>query len=114
MNKLILAATTALVAIGAAAPLAAASINSTQVNQRRLIDAGLRSGKLTPREGRTLRAEQDAIEREETRLKADGDYSKRDKQIIHSKQAAADRHIKTSKKNGKRAPSKKILGAKVF
>ncbi len=114
MKRIFIAATAALMAVGAAAPLAAASINAKQVDQRRLIDAGERSGKLTAREVRTLRAEQDAIEREKDRLKADGTYSKRDKRIIHARQDAAERHIKGSKSNGRRAPSQKILGAKVF
>lgn len=108
VNRLVITASAMLMALGAA-PLAAASINSEQANQRRLIDAGVRSGKLTPHEARNLRAEQDSIEHEKARLKARGGYSDADRRIIHSRQATAGRHIDAAKANGYRAKPKKIV-----
>ena len=111
MNKFLLAATAALMAVGTTAPVAAA-VNARQLNQQRLIDAGERSGKLTPREVARLRAEQRAIERKQAQLKAHGGYSVRDQRIIHGLQDTAERHIRMAKQNGHRAPSKKVLGTR--
>ena len=115
MKKLIIALSAGLMAIGAAAP-AAAVVNVRQLNQDRRIDAGVRSGKLTPAEASKLHAEQRAIEREKARMKArhGGHLTKRDERIIHQRQDAANRRILHLKDNGRRAPSKKVLGAKVF
>lgn len=113
MNKLILAATAALMAVGTALP-AAAAVNARQLDQQRRIDAGARSGKLTPREVRTLKAEQRAIERRKAQLKLDGRYSSSDKRQIAAMQDRAEAHIVGQKRDGQRAPSKRVLGAKVF
>lgn len=113
MNKFFLAATAAMMAVGVAMP-AAASINAQQVDQRRQIDAGVRSGKITPREYRRLRSEQQMIESTKSRLKARGGYSNRDERMVHAMQDAAQAHIRMAKQNGRRAPSQRVLGAKVF
>lgn len=112
MNRLMLAATAALMAIGTTAP-AAAAVNARQIDQQRLIDAGARSGKLTPREVRTLKAEQRAIQRQKNRFARDG-YSRSEKRRIHAMQDVAEANIKGQKRDGQRAPSQRVLGAKVF
>jgi len=100
MNKFILAATAALMAIGTAMPVAAA-INARQVDQRRSIDAGVRSGKLTAHEARILRQEQDLITRAKLRTKdrKGGHLSAMDKKRVHDMQDAAARHIARLKHN---------------
>lgn len=113
MNRLILAATAAVMTFGVAMP-ALASINAKQIEQRRQIDAGARSGKLTPREVARLRNEQRMIELDKAKRKARGGYSKADANAIHAMQDAADTHIRMAKANRHRAPSKRVLGAKVF
>lgn len=105
MKTLILAAAAGLLAAGTAVP-AAAAINAQQLNQERRIDAGRRSGDLTPREARTLRAEQRLITREREQFAADGRLTRREKKITADRQDAAARHIQRLKDNGRRAPSK--------
>ena len=100
MNRIILAAVAALSVAAVAAP-ATAAINARGLNHDRLIDAGVRSGKLTPAEARTLRAEQNAIERQKRRFERDGNYSRREKAIIHDQQDAAGRHIDRLKANNR-------------
>lgn len=114
MNRFFLAATAAVMALGVALP-AAAAINARQIDQRRSIDAGARSGKLTAHEARTLRQEQDLITRAKLRTKdrKGGHLSAMDKKRVHDMQDAAARHIDRLKHN-RHATNKRILGAKVF
>ena len=102
MNKTVTAIIAALSLAAVAAP-AAAAVNARQLNQMRNIDAGVRSGKLTPREAATLRAEQRMIENTKHRLKAHNGYGNRDERRIHAMQDAAARHIDRLKFNGRRA-----------
>ena len=91
----------ALAGLALAVP-AAASINARGLNHNRLIDAGVRSGKLTRAEARILRDEQTRIEYKKDRFERDGNYTRREKQIIHDHQDAAARHIDRLKNNAQR------------
>lgn len=103
MNKFLLAATAAVMAVGVALP-AVAAINARQINQRRQIDAGVRSGKLTAHEARVLRQEQDLITRSKlhTKDRKGGHLTAMDKKRVHDMQDAAARHIDRLKHNGRR------------
>ncbi len=100
MNKFLLAATAAVMAIGVAMP-AAAAINARQIEQRNSIDAGVRSGTISAHEARVLRQEQDLITRAKLRTKDrnGGHMSAMDKKKIHDMQDAAARHIGRFKQN---------------
>jgi len=90
------------VAVGLAAPsLAAPAANLRQLNQERRIDAGVRSGKLTPHEAEALRAQQHSISREKQVMKArhGGHLTKRDAARLHARQRAANRRILMNKHN---------------
>jgi len=71
----------AILAMAAAASVATCSVpataqrNARQLNQERNIDAGIRSGKLTTREARNLKAEVRAIERQARVYQRDGHRS---------------------------------------
>ena len=101
MNKTLTAIAAALSLAVVAAP-ATAAINSRQLNQERNIDAGVRSGKLTPHEAQTLRAEQRHIENTKHRLKRHNGYGDRDEREIHRMQDQAARNIDRLKYNGAR------------
>jgi hypothetical protein len=109
MNRLILAATAAVMAIGVVVP-AVAAINVRQVDQRRSIDAGVRSGKLTAHEAAKLRQEQNLITRAKERMKArhGGHLTAMDNKRIHDMQDAAARHMGHLKYNRHRG-TKHIL-----
>jgi len=115
MNKLFLAATAALMTVGVALP-AVAAVNARQVDQRRRIDAGVRSGKLTPHEARVLRQEQDLITRYKIHGKDrhGGHQTQADRKRLHNMQDAAERHLDRLKYNHRRGHSQRVLGAKVF
>ncbi len=100
MNKFVLAATAALMALGTAMPVAAA-VNARQIQQRTSIDAGVRSGRISGHEARILRQEQNLITRAKVRMKAQhgGHLTAVDKKKIHDMQDAAARHIDRFKHN---------------
>lgn len=100
MNKALTAIVAALGIAAAAAP-AAAAVNARQLNQERNIDAGVRSGKLTPREASNLRGEVRAIERQQ-RVFARGGYTRIEKARIHDMQDALGNRIDRLKMNGRR------------
>ncbi len=104
MNKIVLAATAAVMAAGVAMP-AAAAINARQIKQRTSIDAGVRSGALTPYEARVLRQEQDLITRSKlhTKDRKGGHLNAADKKRVHDMQDAAERHIDRLKNNRARS-----------
>ena len=108
MNR-ILIALAAVATVAASSVPAAAAVNARQFNQERNIDAGVRSGKLTQREARALRAEVRAIERNKRAYTRDGHYSNREKARIHAQQDALAHKIDRMKANGRRGPGKKIL-----
>lgn len=84
--------------------MASASINVRQINQKRLIDAGERSGKLTRSEGNQLDAEQRAITRFHNRQKAlhGGRLTRYDRDRLDTLQSAAARHISAQKRDRQR------------
>ena len=102
MNRLIIAIAAAASVATCAVP-AAAQVNARQLNQERNIDAGVRSGKLTPREAATLRSEVRAIEYQARKFKRDGRYTQHEKDIIHARQAALAEKIDRLKANGRRS-----------
>ena len=83
---------------------AQAAVNARQLNQQRRIDAGTRSGKLSPREAASLKAEQRSISNQEARMRArhHGHLTARDKQIIHARQERANHDILAKKHNARR------------
>ena len=103
MNKYLVAVTAAVVALGTAIP-AVAAVNVRQIDQRRRIDAGARSGKLSGHELARLRTEQNLITRAKLRMKAHhgGHLTDGDNMRIHQMQDAAERHIGHLKSNGAR------------
>lgn len=98
MKKIVLAFTLATLTASTVVP-ATAAINVRQLEQQRQIDAGKRSGKLTERERRSLKAEQRSIVMLERQMRArhGGQLTRRDKQILHARQRAAGRHIRYEK-----------------
>ena len=97
--KLTLTAIAAALSLAAVAAPASAAVNARQLNQQRNIDAGVRSGKLTPREATNLRMEVRAIERHKARFTRDGRYTQREKDVIHAQQAALSNKIDRLKHN---------------
>ena len=81
-----------------------AAVNVRQLDQQRRIDAGKRSGKLTENERLQLKAEQRSIVRLQHRMKArhGGELTRRDEQILHARQRAAEQHIHHAKHNAHR------------
>ena len=104
MKKVIAAA--AGLAIFAAAIPASAQLGTKirQANQERRIDAGVRSGKLTPHEAGVLKGQQESIKHLTARLKArhGGHLTAYDKRLIRQRQDAANRRILMNKRNAYR------------
>ena len=61
----------------------AASINERQDNQQARIKQGVISGEVTKKEGIKLTKQQAKTQRKETRFKADGNFTKRERAIVH-------------------------------
>ena len=61
--------------------------------QRQRIKEGVRSGELTPREAKRLRAEQRMIRREERAYYADGYLSRGERRALYRDLRDANRHI---------------------
>jgi polyhydroxyalkanoate synthesis regulator phasin len=72
-------------------------VNERQQNQRARIQQGVKSGELTNREARGLRAEQRHIKREEARYKADGEVTARERADLHRDLNRSGRHIYNQK-----------------
>lgn len=100
MKRIFLALTLGALTVGSAAT-AQKPVNLKQANQERRIDAGVRSGKLSPGEAAGLKAQQHSIASDEMRLKArhGGHLTAYDKRIIHARQARANRAILAKKHN---------------
>jgi len=69
------------------------NVSKKQVRQHYRIKEGVKSGELTRKEAKALRAEQRHIRRTKRRAKADGDVTRRERKAIHRKQRRANRHI---------------------
>ncbi|MBZ5627754.1 MAG: hypothetical protein LAO06_02705 [Acidobacteriia bacterium] len=68
-------------------------IQQRKHNQQRRIAQGVRSGSLTPREGARLERNEARINREERRMKADGNFTPQERQRILRQQNALSRQI---------------------
>ncbi len=79
-------------------------VNVRQLNQERRIDAGVRSGKLSPREAARLRHQQRSIKAEEAyrRSRHHGHLTAPDKRLIHARQDSANAMILKKKNNAVR------------
>jgi hypothetical protein len=99
MNKIFLIATSLLLAGSAAA--SAASVDTTQTRQGKVIEHGRQSGKITWTEGLKLRAEQRRVERREKQLRNDDGYlSRSDRRELKAMQRKAWKHIAKEKRDG--------------
>ena len=98
MNKIILAAATALVASSVAA--SAASVSARQDYQADRIEQGRKSGKITWREGIKLRAEQRRIDNKKEEFKSDGYLSQSERNKLRKLQNNASDHISNEKNDG--------------
>jgi hypothetical protein len=98
MKKVLLIATTLLVATSAVA--SAASIDTVQSRQSKRIEDGRQTGKITWTEGLKLRAELNRIANKEASLRADGYLSKSDRRKLRVMQEAASKHIAQEKHDG--------------
>ena len=104
MKKALATALFAALAMAIAVPAAAGGIDKRQWNQQKRIHQGIRSGSLTPGETARLEREQLRIERMERRLKADGNFSRRDRALVHHRLDHSSGHIYRAKHNGRMAP----------
>ncbi|OGP32965.1 MAG: hypothetical protein A2X88_08970 [Deltaproteobacteria bacterium GWC2_65_14] len=102
MKKGVAMAMAAIVLAGST-PALAAEIGQRQMNQQRRIHQGLRNGSLTPGEAARLEREQFRTERLERRLKADGDFTCRDRARVQHRLNHSSRHIYRAKHNGRTA-----------
>lgn len=100
MKKGIAMAVAAVVLAGSTTVFAA-GIEQRQWNQQRRIRQGIHSGSLTPGEAARLEREQFRAERLERRLKADGDFTRRDRARVQHRLNQSSRHIYRAKHNGR-------------
>ena len=98
MNKIILAAATALVASSVAT--SAASVGARQDYQADRIEQGRKTGKITWREGIKLRAEQRRIDNKKEEFKSDGYLSQNERNKLRKMQNNASEHISDEKNDG--------------
>ena len=104
MKHLTLALAGATLIGAAGAAQADPPVNARQVNQERRIDAGVRSGKLSPGEAARLKAQQRSIKRYTEQLRAahGGKLTAHDKMLIHARQDSANALILKRKNNAVR------------
>ena len=98
MNKIILAAATALIGMSVAA--SAASVNDRQEYQAKRIEQGRKTGKITWTEGLKLRAEQKKIAKKEADFRNDGYLSMSEKKKLTKMQNNASENIADQKTDG--------------
>jgi len=77
-------------------------INHRQVNQKRRIRQGVRSGELTRGEAHRLGHQQVRVQRQKRHLKADGTFTKRERLRVHKSQNRASKNIYRKKHNNRR------------
>jgi len=75
------------------------AITKTQKLQKHKIKQGVKSGELTKREVKKLKAQQRNIQKTKLRVKADGIVTKREKKTIMAKQKRANKTIYREKHN---------------
>lgn len=76
-------------------------VDQRQENQEQRIDQGQENGSLRNGEVRKLERQQNRIDKRETHLKADGDFTARDKVKMERMQDRASRNIGRKKHNGR-------------
>jgi hypothetical protein len=109
MKRLIIASLLALVTAGSTLGMvsaASAGTNSPRIDRREArqqnrIYKGIRSGSLTPRETYNLERRQAAIRAQETRFKADGNLSRRERKVLNNRLNRSSRAIYRAKHNGR-------------
>jgi hypothetical protein len=79
-------------------------VDQRQQNQQRRIAQGIYYGQLSPWEIKQLNRQQRKIDRLEHRFKRDGRLSRREREILKSRQNNASRQIKNFKHNNHYAP----------
>ncbi len=104
-----LATAAAALAVAVAAPVfaegtASPGIEQRQLNQQQRIYNGVRNGSLTPGEAARLEREQARIERQERRLKADGDFTPRERASVQKHLNRSSKHVYRAKHNGRVSP----------
>lgn len=88
---------------GAGRPgLRSPGINHRQLNQKRRIGQGIRSGELTRGEAHRLGHQQVRIQRQKRHLKADGTFTKRERLRVHKNQNRVSKNIYRKKHNARR------------
>jgi hypothetical protein len=73
-----------------------------QMNQQHRIEQGVDSGRLTRREANKLEAQQNRIERAETRMEANGVVTSSERRRLLARENIADRNIYRKKHNLRR------------
>lgn len=74
-------------------------IHHRQINQKRRIGQGIRSGELTRGEALRLGHQQARIQKQKRYLKSDGSFTKRERVWVHQKQNRASKNIYRKKHN---------------
>jgi hypothetical protein len=85
----------------AQAQTATPKVSKRQVNQTKRIKQGVHSGELTRGETAALKSQQRSINRTKRRAKADGNVTKKERAIIHTRQNRANKNIARKKHNGR-------------
>jgi polyhydroxyalkanoate synthesis regulator phasin len=85
-------------------PAATPGIDQRQARQEQRIDQGVASGQLTPRETRRLTREQGAIDKAESKAKADGTVNAQERHKLHEMQNKASRDIHRQKHDAQHVP----------
>lgn len=87
-------------------PAATPGVDQRQSRQEKRIDQGVASGELNRRETRRLQREQAAVDRAETKAKADGTVTAAERRRLHQMQNRSSRDIRRQKHDAQPAPSK--------
>jgi hypothetical protein len=76
-------------------------IDRREANQQNRINHGIRSGALTPQETYRLQKREASINAQESRFKADGNLSKRERRILNHRLDRTSNAIYRAKHNGR-------------
>lgn len=94
----------AVFVLAGSTPAFPAGIGPRPWNQQQRIHQGVHGGSLTPREAARLGRELFRTERLRRRLRADGDFTCRDRARIHHRLHRSSRHMDRAKRNDRRYP----------
>lgn len=78
-------------------------VQKREQNQEKRIDQGVKSGELTPRETGRLEAQQAKIKQDEERMKSDGKLTKKERRKLKREQDRASKNIYQKKHNERKA-----------